>query len=350
MRRTRRPWKTTRVRGCRRDAGDEESTATTRVRATRRRLAPGAEAGGERRGRRGRWSRGGDEARRSGRRGRAPPSPPPPPRRSRAARAGAFGEGPRPTRRAEVEGASAAAAEGTAYGEAGAQRRGGRAGSGRAAVGEDGAGAAVPAAAGEGQGPRRIMTPVDAALEILRGQAPGRGVHVRQIADGATRRRLVHGEPNEAWRVMRTALAAEPRERLRAGHAPARARRRARGSTRWRGVRPTRSWNAPSRCSARRGARCASGRWRRWSGASRSCRRRRSRRWRACCCSARGSARRRSSSASKGRSTSRRCAGAGSRPSRCLVGLQFGGGVGAAGAPSASCARASARAARTRAC
>jgi hypothetical protein len=64
------------------------------------------------------------------------------------------------------------------------------------------------------------MTQVDAALEILRGQAPGRGVHVRQIADGATRRRLVHGEPNEAWRVMRTALAAEPRERLRAGLRP----------------------------------------------------------------------------------------------------------------------------------
>ena len=34
----------------------------------------------------------------------------------------------------------------------------------------------------EGQGPRRIMTPVDAALEILKGQAPGRGVHVRQIS------------------------------------------------------------------------------------------------------------------------------------------------------------------------
>jgi hypothetical protein len=70
------------------------------------------------------------------------------------------------------------------------------------------------------QGARRIMTPVDAAIEILRGQAPGRGVHVRQIADAAARRRLVHGEPNEAWRVMRTALAAEPRERLRAGQRP----------------------------------------------------------------------------------------------------------------------------------
>ena len=64
------------------------------------------------------------------------------------------------------------------------------------------------------------MTPVDAALEILRARAPGRGVHVREIADAAARQRLVHGEPNEAWRVMRTALAAEPRERLRAGQRP----------------------------------------------------------------------------------------------------------------------------------
>jgi len=79
----------------------------------------------------------------------------------------------------------------------------------------------APATSGSGdQGPRRIMTPVDAALEIMRGQAPGRGTAVRQIAEQATRRRLVHGEPNEAWRVMRTALAAEPRERLRAGTRP----------------------------------------------------------------------------------------------------------------------------------
>jgi hypothetical protein len=79
---------------------------------------------------------------------------------------------------------------------------------------------AESAGEGEGQGPRRIMTPVDAALDILRGQAPGRGVHVRQIADAAARRRLVHGEPNEVWRVMRAALAAEPRERLRSGQRP----------------------------------------------------------------------------------------------------------------------------------
>jgi hypothetical protein len=82
------------------------------------------------------------------------------------------------------------------------------------------AASAASSSGDNGQGPRRIMTPVDAAIEILRGQAPGRGVHVRQIADGASRRRLVHGEPNEAWRVMRTALAAEPRERLRAGQRP----------------------------------------------------------------------------------------------------------------------------------
>jgi hypothetical protein len=91
--------------------------------------------------------------------------------------------------------------------------------SGSAPAGEGGAGAGS-GSGDNGQGPRRIMTPVDAALEILRGQAPGRGMAVRQIADMATRRRLVHGEPNEAWRVMRTALAAEPRERLRAGTRP----------------------------------------------------------------------------------------------------------------------------------
>ncbi len=91
--------------------------------------------------------------------------------------------------------------------------------SGTSSAGEGGAGAGS-GSGDSGQGPRRIMTPVDAALEILRGQAPGRGMAVRQIADMATRRRLVHGEPNEAWRVMRTALAAEPRERLRAGTRP----------------------------------------------------------------------------------------------------------------------------------
>jgi hypothetical protein len=79
---------------------------------------------------------------------------------------------------------------------------------------------AAPRAPMPEPGPRKIMTPVDAALEILRARAPGRGVHVREIADAAARQRLVHGEPNEAWRVMRTALAAEPRERLRAGQRP----------------------------------------------------------------------------------------------------------------------------------
>jgi len=73
---------------------------------------------------------------------------------------------------------------------------------------------------GSGQGGRKVMSPVDAAIEILKGQSPGRGVHVRQIAESAVRRRLVHGEPNEAWRVMRAALASEAKERLRAGLRP----------------------------------------------------------------------------------------------------------------------------------
>ncbi len=78
---------------------------------------------------------------------------------------------------------------------------------------------AQPSASDDSQG-RRIMAPIDAAIEVLRGQAPGRGVHVRQIADTAVRRRLVHGEAHEAWRVVRAALAAEPKERLRAGMRP----------------------------------------------------------------------------------------------------------------------------------
>jgi len=107
----------------------------------------------------------------------------------------------------------------TAGGESGAFGAGEPAAAGASGASENGAGTG-PAGADNGQSPRRIMTPVDAAIEILRGQAPGRGVHVRQIADAASRRRLIHGEPNEAWRVIRTALAAEPRERLRGGHRP----------------------------------------------------------------------------------------------------------------------------------
>jgi hypothetical protein len=84
-----------------------------------------------------------------------------------------------------------------------------------------GSGSAGQGAATESQGAvRRVMSPVDAAIEVLRGQSPGRGVHVRQIADSAVRRRLIHGEPNEAWRVIRAALASEAKERLRAGLRP----------------------------------------------------------------------------------------------------------------------------------
>lgn len=85
----------------------------------------------------------------------------------------------------------------------------------------EGAASAAPAPSeGQGQPARKITSPIDAAIEILKGQAPGRGLHVRQIADAAVRRRLIHGEPNEAWRVMRAALAAEGKERLRAAQRP----------------------------------------------------------------------------------------------------------------------------------
>jgi hypothetical protein len=125
---------------------------------------------------------------------------------------------------AGAEGSSAGAGAGLGEGEEVTRSEGAESRAGGAPGGEEGRERAAGDAGGEsadaGQASRRIMTPVDAAIEILRGQAPGRGVHVRQIADAAARRRLVHGEPNEAWRVMRTALAAEPRERLRAGQRP----------------------------------------------------------------------------------------------------------------------------------
>jgi hypothetical protein len=138
-------------------------------------------------------------------------------RRRRGGRGGegeAFGGGP-PS--GGEFGSPAPGADAASFGNAPAADAAAPAGEGSAAAG----GPPSPGMDnGDRQGPRRIMTPVDAALEILRGQAPGRGVHVRQIADAAARRKLVHGEPNEAWRVMRTALAAEPRERLRAGLRP----------------------------------------------------------------------------------------------------------------------------------
>ena len=183
-----------------------------------------AEAGGSPAGRPGEGGEAGEEAR-TGR------------RRRRRRRRGRYGEeggapGAQPMGasagggldNAGAEGSSAGAGARLIEGEEGARGEAAEGRAGGAPGGEEGrerpaaeAGAESPDA---GQASRRIMTPVDAAIEILRGQAPGRGVHVRQIADAAARRRLVHGEPNEAWRVMRTALAAEPRERLRAGQRP----------------------------------------------------------------------------------------------------------------------------------
>ena len=142
-------------------------------------------------------------------------------RRRRRRRRGAGGEGDLATGgaspRAEGRGPDSgeAAQSGGDSGEAGAAAGDGE--SSPAAANDGGAGSDGAAA---GQGARRIMAPADAAIEILRGQPPGRGVHVRQIADSAIRRRLIHGEPNEAWRVIRTSLAAEPKERLRSGMRP----------------------------------------------------------------------------------------------------------------------------------
>jgi hypothetical protein len=187
-----------------------------------------AEAGAAPSGRPGEAVEGGEEAR-GGRR-----------RRRRRRRGGRYGEeggapgaqpaGGAPGSGLDDSGAESGAGAGLSEGDEGPRgeapaeaRAGGPGGQGQG-QGEEGrerpAGEAGAEAPDGGQGSRRIMTPVDAAIEILRGQAPGRGVHVRQIADAAARRRLVHGEPNEAWRVMRTALAAEPRERLRAGQRP----------------------------------------------------------------------------------------------------------------------------------
>ena len=191
------------------DEGEDEGPAAGEESAAAGEAAPGGGVGGEERGPGGEL--GGRRRRRRRRRG------------GRGGEGGgAFGEGPRPgAPGAEGTSMSARPAEAPRYGEpGGASAEPGMTAEPGATAPSGDEGQAGAGGAGEGQGPRRIMTPVDAALEILRGQAPGRGVHVRQIADGATRRRLVHGEPNEAWRVMRTALAAEPRERLRAGLRP----------------------------------------------------------------------------------------------------------------------------------
>ena len=140
-------------------------------------------------------------------------------RRRRRGRGRGEGEGAPVTRTGEG-GAPAGAPEPMSFGEGGTATSPALDTAGGSAEDPTGGGSSAPTGGEDRQGPRRIMTPVDAALEILRGQAPGRGVHVRQIADAAARRKLIHGEPNEAWRVMRTALAAEPRERLRAGFRP----------------------------------------------------------------------------------------------------------------------------------
>ena len=124
---------------------------------------------------------------------------------------------------------------------------------------------------------------------------------------------------------MRTALAAEPRERLRAGQRP---RVRAAGQRvcmRWPAVRPMPSWNAPSRCSARRAARCASGRWRRWSGASPICRRSAFEALARVLLQREGFGPATFVKRVEGTIYVEALRGRGSRPSKCLVGLRSGG-------------------------
>jgi Restriction endonuclease len=180
--------------------------------------APGVNAGAARRDDAGGDDAGDDEGEEEGAEGADGPA--------QAGGAGALGEdGRRRRRRRRRRGGSESAGEGggrppEASGDAASAGDGAFAGSGGDAGGNGEPRATDAAIEAESQGPRRIMTPVDAAVEVLRGQAPGRGIAVRQIAETAARRRLVHGEPNEAWRVMRAALAAEPRERLRAGQRP----------------------------------------------------------------------------------------------------------------------------------
>ena len=307
-------------------AGDPRRAGRRRRRGRRRRGSEGegAEADGEAGGGAAGETRGGEAGAPSARPHGAGKVP---------AKVGRGGS-PSPPPRGRGEGEAGPPAAEARTGEAGGGERAG-AGAGESSGGDNG-GSLEPSAAGspageqageggEGPGARRIMTPVDAAIEILRGQAPGRGVHVRQIADAAARRRLVHGEPNEAWRVMRTALAAEPRERLRAGPAAARAGRRQRPLRA--GAPPARRRAGARRAGVRRGAPRAAraDRSPRWSAASPSCRRRPSRRWRACCCSARVSAPTTFVKRVEGTIYVEALRGRGSRPSRCLVGLRAGG-------------------------
>ena len=119
--------------------------------------------------------------------------------------------------------------------------------------------AAGPPGSDSGQGPRRIMTPVDAAIEIPARPGPrprrARPADCRcGLAPPVDRRRAERSLARDAQ-----ALAAEPRERLRAVYARACAPR-APVCSPCRDARPKASSSAPSRCSARRAA-AAPGEW-----------------------------------------------------------------------------------------
>jgi hypothetical protein len=61
--------------------------------------------------------------------------------------------------------------------------------------------------------PPRVMTFADAVFDVLRGSSEGKPMHFRQITDIALKRRLVRGEPADLWRLLRTAVVRDWRQR-----------------------------------------------------------------------------------------------------------------------------------------
>jgi hypothetical protein len=81
-----------------------------------------------------------------------------------------------------------------------------------------------PPVTGEGGAGASIA---DIAFGLLRSLNDPRPVHARQLAAMAVKRRLMTGDPEELWRTVRAALAADARERHAAGLRP---RARAQGA------------------------------------------------------------------------------------------------------------------------
>ncbi len=64
-----------------------------------------------------------------------------------------------------------------------------------------------------------VGSAIDVLVEVLRG-SDGRPMHFRQIVDVALKRKLLRGEPQELWRLVRAAAVAERRAREAAGLRP----------------------------------------------------------------------------------------------------------------------------------